>query len=341
MENQSSSIPCSWSSISKLKSTGNVVTKNVNLNLNVETKLKNQQPKQCSNCGTLTSSMWRRTANKQVACNACGLYYKLYGVNRPVEMRKDIVYPRNRYSKLTGNSKTGNKNSAITIGNVGGTSMLKSSSPFHQTVNGHHPNYSMLKHPNNFVGNLQQFNQTKLQTEMQQNPKVFMISGGNNNENENSNKNSHSSDQPISLINKQQQQPSAFHNHSPSIVDNHNKSVDSPTNVINSMVKQISNAQNLIKSSNNLADVKSDDSSDTIHHQNYGDNSQHDDDPSSSIEPPSQPQIKSEQNSDDDDDDVDEQELTISDEQSGEIASSHLDNNNGHSNDDNSDNVSF
>ncbi|KPM06304.1 GATA-binding factor 2-like protein [Sarcoptes scabiei] len=63
---------------------------------------KNQQPKQCSNCGTLTSSMWRRTANKQVACNACGLYYKLYGVNRPLEMRKDIVYPRNRYSKLNG-----------------------------------------------------------------------------------------------------------------------------------------------------------------------------------------------------------------------------------------------
>src|SRR5262245_20689190 len=44
--------------------------------------------------------MWRRTANKQVSCNACGLYYKLYGINRPIEMRKDIVYPRNRYSKL-------------------------------------------------------------------------------------------------------------------------------------------------------------------------------------------------------------------------------------------------
>lgn len=46
--------------------------------------------------------MWRRTANKQVACNACGLYYKLYGVNRPIEMRKDIVYPRNRFSKVNG-----------------------------------------------------------------------------------------------------------------------------------------------------------------------------------------------------------------------------------------------
>lgn len=68
---------------------------------------QNQAPKQCSNCGTLTSSMWRRTANKQVACNACGLYYKLYGVNRPIEMRKDIVYPRNRYSKLNGQNKNG------------------------------------------------------------------------------------------------------------------------------------------------------------------------------------------------------------------------------------------
>ncbi|KAH9420221.1 Transcription factor GATA-4 [Dermatophagoides pteronyssinus] len=186
-------------------------------------KRSNQQPKQCSNCGTLTSSMWRRTANKQVACNACGLYYKLYGVNRPVEMRKDIVYPRNRYSKLTGSSKTGNKNSGITIGSVGGTSMLKSSS-FHQTINGHHhPHFSMLKHQNNFVGNLHQFNPTKLPTEMQQNPKVFVISG-----NDDLNKNSHSSDQPISLINKQ---PSAFQNHSPSIVNNnHNKIIGNSSN---------------------------------------------------------------------------------------------------------------
>ena len=49
--------------------------------------------------------MWRRTANKQVACNACGLYYKLYGIQRPIEMRKDIVYPRNRYSKLSLNGQ--------------------------------------------------------------------------------------------------------------------------------------------------------------------------------------------------------------------------------------------
>ncbi|CAG2172950.1 unnamed protein product [Oppiella nova] len=61
-------------------------------------------PKQCSNCGTLTSSMWRRTANKEVACNACGLYYKLYGKYRPIEMRKDVVYPRNRYSKIVANN---------------------------------------------------------------------------------------------------------------------------------------------------------------------------------------------------------------------------------------------
>ena len=72
--------------------------------------------------------MWRRTANKQVACNACGLYYKLYGVNRPIEMRKDIVYPRNRYSKMNGGQPKS------TGGN--GNSSGKQASPMDSVVNG-------------------------------------------------------------------------------------------------------------------------------------------------------------------------------------------------------------
>lgn len=91
---------------------------------------QNQAPKQCSNCGTLTSSMWRRTANKQVACNACGLYYKLYGVNRPIEMRKDIVYPRNRYSKLNGGQPKGSP------GAQGKQSVQQQQQSVIETVNG-------------------------------------------------------------------------------------------------------------------------------------------------------------------------------------------------------------
>jgi GATA-binding protein len=56
--------------------------------------------------------MWRRTADKRTACNACGLYYKLYGIERPLQMRKDVVYPRNRYSKLTTNTTTPQSESA-------------------------------------------------------------------------------------------------------------------------------------------------------------------------------------------------------------------------------------
>ena len=32
-------------------------------------------PPQCSNCGTTTTPVWRRGANKEKLCNACGQYY--------------------------------------------------------------------------------------------------------------------------------------------------------------------------------------------------------------------------------------------------------------------------
>ncbi|KAI9357078.1 iron transporter biosynthesis regulating transcription factor, partial [Zopfochytrium polystomum] len=42
---------------------------------------------QCSNCNVTSTPLWRKGANDAILCNACGLYYKLHGVNRPKTMQ--------------------------------------------------------------------------------------------------------------------------------------------------------------------------------------------------------------------------------------------------------------
>ncbi|KAK0406255.1 hypothetical protein QR680_018460 [Steinernema hermaphroditum] len=43
----------------------------------------------CSNCKGSTTTLWRRNAEGEPVCNACGLYFKLHGVPRPVSMKKE------------------------------------------------------------------------------------------------------------------------------------------------------------------------------------------------------------------------------------------------------------
>ncbi|CAK6980451.1 unnamed protein product [Scomber scombrus] len=51
---------------------------------------------QCVNCLTDTTTLWRRNSAGEPVCNACGLYYKLHQVNRPLAMKKDGIQTRNR-----------------------------------------------------------------------------------------------------------------------------------------------------------------------------------------------------------------------------------------------------
>lgn len=37
----------------------------------------------CANCQTTTTTLWRRNAEGEPVCNACGLYMKLHGVSSP------------------------------------------------------------------------------------------------------------------------------------------------------------------------------------------------------------------------------------------------------------------
>ncbi|RWS02651.1 GATA-binding factor 5-A-like protein, partial [Dinothrombium tinctorium] len=73
----------------------------------------------CSNCGTTTTTLWRRNNEGDPVCNACGLYFKLHNVNRPLAMRKEGIQTRKRKPKqsmpqlaLTFNNSNSTSNSS-------------------------------------------------------------------------------------------------------------------------------------------------------------------------------------------------------------------------------------
>lgn len=73
-----------------------VVATNNNKNQNNTQSSKDMS---CTNCGTTTTTIWRRNVKGEMVCNACGLYYKLHGVNRPHTMRRDTIHTRRRRPK--------------------------------------------------------------------------------------------------------------------------------------------------------------------------------------------------------------------------------------------------
>ncbi|XP_066258745.1 box A-binding factor-like isoform X2 [Euwallacea similis] len=66
----------------------------------------------CTNCQTTQTSLWRRNSHGEPVCNACGLYYKLHSVNRPLSMKKDTIQTRKRKPKGSKSQGQSNGNPA-------------------------------------------------------------------------------------------------------------------------------------------------------------------------------------------------------------------------------------
>ncbi|XP_058447136.1 uncharacterized protein DDB_G0283357-like isoform X2 [Malaya genurostris] len=88
---------------------------------------------QCSNCNTTNTSLWRRNQVGEPVCNACGLYYKLHNINRPLTMKKDNIQSRKRKPKgsknadgASSNSKSSNSNSNSNNNNSSSTTTTSS-----------------------------------------------------------------------------------------------------------------------------------------------------------------------------------------------------------------------
>jgi len=70
-------------------------------------------PPICQNCGTSTTPLWRRNELGATLCNACGLFLKLHGRARPMNLKTDTIKSRNRVKSVTQPKKKVLPNAAI------------------------------------------------------------------------------------------------------------------------------------------------------------------------------------------------------------------------------------
>ncbi|KAJ7749392.1 hypothetical protein B0H16DRAFT_1319023 [Mycena metata] len=53
----------------------------------------------CSHCLTRQTSVWRRSKTGAQVCNACGVYARLRGKERPLSLRRNKIKPRTKHTK--------------------------------------------------------------------------------------------------------------------------------------------------------------------------------------------------------------------------------------------------
>ena len=54
----------------------------------------------CSHCQTRQTSVWRRNEDGDHVCNACGMYKRASGKERPLSLKRNKIKPRARRSQV-------------------------------------------------------------------------------------------------------------------------------------------------------------------------------------------------------------------------------------------------